>query len=163
MIKKHKTALILSTICSLLPIVIGLILCFTKKYRKHGILMLLSLAVGYLLGEGIFKDLFARSRPVDALGLQLLIEHPSGYSFPSGHSCSSFAAAMSLCFANRKWTPYAFTMASLVAFSRLYHGVHYLTDILAGAALGMLVAWLVHRYLAAFVEKLLAKSRKSTR
>ena len=123
--------------------------------------MLLSLAVGCILGEGILKHLFARIRPVDALGLQLIIEHPGGFSFPSGHSCSSLNAAMCLYLANRKWSIPAFAVASLIAFSRVYHGVHYLTDILAGAALGILIAWLMHRYCKGFIEKLLAKSWKS--
>ena len=142
---------------------IGLILCFTKRYRKHGILMILSLAVGCILGEGILKHLFARIRPVDALGLPLLIEHPGGYSFPSGHSCSSFAAALSLCIADRRWRIGSMTLASLIAFSRVYHGVHYLTDILAGAALGILVAYLIHKYLRSYVERLLVKFSKSVK
>ena len=139
---------------------IGLILCFTRRYRKYGILMLLSLAVGCILGEGILKHLFARTRPVDALGLQLLIEHPGGFSFPSGHSCSSFNAAMCLHLTNRKWRVPAFATAFLIAFSRVYHGVHYLTDILAGAVLGILLACLIHRYLHAHVEKLLVRFAK---
>lgn len=137
---------------------IGLCLCISKKYRCHGILMLLSLAVGCLLGEGILKHLIARMRPVDALHLPLLIKHPGGYSFPSGHSCSSFAAAVSLWYANRKWRLGAVSLASLIAFSRLYHGVHYPTDILFGAALGILVAVLLHRYLLCLLEKKLQKS-----
>ena len=144
-------------------IAIGLVLCFTKRYRRHGILMLLSLAVGYILGEGILKHLFARIRPVDTLGLQLLIEHPGGFSFPSGHSCSSFNAAMCLQLTNRKWSIPAFVTASLIAFSRVYHGVHYLTDILAGAALGVLLAYLIHKFLKQYVEKVLAKFTKPTK
>ncbi len=138
-------------------IAIGLLLCLPKQYRKHGILMLLSLAIGCILGEGILKNLFGRVRPVDALGLQLLIEHPGGFSFPSGHSCSSLNAAMCLHLTNRKWSIPAFAVASLIAFSRVYHGVHYLTDILAGAALGILLAYLVHKFLGKYIEQLLAK------
>lgn len=143
-------------------ITIGLILCFTRRFRKHGILMLLSLAVGCILGEGILKNLFGRVRPVDTLGLQLLIEHPGGFSFPSGHSCSSFNAAMCLHLTNRKWSIPSFAVAFLIAFSRVYHGVHYLTDILAGAALGVLMAWLIHRYVGHHTEKLLAKFQKTS-
>lgn len=138
-------------------ITIGLVLCFTKRYRRHGILMLVSLATGCIIGEGILKHLFARVRPVDALGLSLLIKHPGGFSFPSGHSCSSFAAATCLWWANRKWRIGAVSIASLIAISRVYHGVHYPTDILCGAVLGIAVAILVHRYLAKYVDQILKK------
>ena len=136
---------------------IALILCITRRYRSSGILMLLSLAVGCIVGEGLLKHLFARVRPVDALNIPLLIKHPGGFSFPSGHSCSSFAAAVSLWYANRKWRFGAFALAFLIAFSRLYHGVHYLTDVLCGAALGVAVALLIHKYLKKYVEQFLAR------
>ena len=136
----------------LLWIVIGLLMCISHSYRRFGVYLLLSLAVGCVIGEGLLKHLFGRIRPVDALQLTLLIPHPGGFSFPSGHSCSSFAAAISLRYANKRWGNCALILAFLIAFSRLYHGVHYLTDILAGAALGALVAILLYRILFRFLH-----------
>ena len=71
------------------------------------------------------------------------------WSFPSGHTLSSFAAAAALCFFHRKSGLLAFLAAALIGFSRLYASVHYPTDVLAGALLGILcglaAAWLTDR------------------
>lgn len=69
--------------------------------------------------------------------LQLLVKAPSDFSFPSGHTQASFAAASSICMWKRKWGIPALVLAALVAFSRMYLYVHYPTDILAGLCFGV--------------------------
>ena len=67
----------------------------------------------------------------------------SSYSFPSGHAATSFACATVLsALAPRRRVPF-FVLATLIALSRLYNGVHYPTDVVAGALLGVFVALLV--------------------
>ena len=69
--------------------------------------------------------------------MQLLIANPTDYSFPSGHTLSSVIGATVLTKANRKFGFAAIPLAALIAFSRLYLYVHFPTDILAAAVLGV--------------------------
>lgn len=123
-------------------IFIGLVLLFIKKYRRAGILMLVAMMLGALLGEGILKNLVCRPRPFQyvSMDLHLLIPPPSGYSFPSGHTCASFAAATALFLQHRKEGALAYILAVLIGFSRIFLFVHYPSDVLAGAVLGTLLA-----------------------
>ncbi len=119
-------------------------LCF-KRTRTTGILMLVSLLLTFLTGELLLKNIVCRPRPCSAFPqVPLLIEPPGSYSFPSGHSSSSFAAATILFLRHKKSGCAAFAAAALIAFSRVFLFVHYLTDILAGTLLGVLCALFVH-------------------
>jgi undecaprenyl-diphosphatase len=66
-----------------------------------------------------------------------------GWSFPSGHAATAFAGAVSLSYLWRRGAPLFLLLAAAIAFSRVYLGVHYPGDVLAGAALGSVVglAW----------------------
>lgn len=126
-------------------IFLSLILIINKKYRKIGILTLVAIATNYLIGDIIIKHIVERLRPflVDT-NIHLLIKAPSSYSFPSGHSGSSFAAATILGIYFKKYRPYLYIFATLLAFSRVYLGVHFFTDVLVGAILGTIVALIVN-------------------
>lgn len=78
-------------------IVLGLALCIPKKYRKIGIQMVISMAITFIIGNLILKNLIARQRPcwLDTQ-IALLIKSPKDYSFPSGHSMNGFAASIAL-------------------------------------------------------------------
>ena len=90
------------------------------------------------------KNLVRRIRPCDINdAIRLLIPYPSDYSFPSGHTAVSFAAASALYFAGEKYLwKAALVLAAFIAFSRMYLYVHYPTDILGGALLGILCGYL---------------------
>ena len=97
--------------------------------------------MGLLLGEIALKNIICRPRPFqDMPGIPLLIPPPSGYSFPSGHSCASFAAATIIFLKDRRPGAAALALAALIAFSRVFLFVHYPTDVLAGSLLGVLCA-----------------------
>ena len=106
--------------------------------------ILIACCAAYLAGwfEDWMKDAVARVRPCRAIeGIRLILPCPRSYSMPSGHAISSFAFALPLWYMTR---PYILTMgrwypivlASLIAFSRVYLGVHYPTDVLVGAFVG---------------------------
>ncbi len=119
-------------------IVCSAALLIPKGTRRVGITALMALAVGALITNVALKNIVARIRPYEVVdGLTLLIGKPHDYSFPSGHTCASFAAALVYYrMLPKRWGAAALILASLIAFSRLYVGVHYPTDILGGAAVG---------------------------
>ena len=116
------------------------ILLATKKYRKYGAFLLVGLAVGVLVGNLMLKPLIARPRPCwRDESVQLLIANPTDYSFPSGHTLSSVIGATVLTKANRNFGLLAIPPAALIAFSRLYLYVHFPTDVLGAAVLGVAI------------------------
>lgn len=123
-------------------IVIAAILSSMKKYRKYGVMLALALIITLVIGNITLKPLIARTRPFDANNLKdiLLIKAPKDYSFPSGHTMASFAAATVLIYMDKKVGIIAMILAVLIAFSRLYLYVHYPSDVFAGMILGILSA-----------------------
>ena len=120
---------------------LGVLMLCTKKYRPCGITLLCALFLGFLCGNVILKPLIARPRPFTTFTeIELLIHPPGGYSFPSGHTLSSFAAAGVICYYHRRLGIAAGILAALIAFSRLYLFVHYPTDVITGALIGVLCA-----------------------
>lgn len=128
----------------LIWVIISLILLINKRHRKTGIMVLGSLLIASALGEGIVKHLVQRLRPcADIPAYKLLITKPLTYSFPSGHTASAFAAAGILLREFRQYRAYIISLASLIAFSRMYLYVHYPSDIIGGILLGLFCSWVV--------------------
>lgn len=127
----------------ILWICLSLILILFRKTRKAGIAMAASLILEVLCCNSILKPFVARPRPCDVnTAVQLLVPRPTDYSFPSGHTGASFAAASALLFGkNRLWIP-SLIAAIFIGFSRLYLYVHYPSDVLAGALIGIMLGWL---------------------
>lgn len=111
-----------------------------KVTRRRGLCMICAIVGGFLFGEVLLKNIVCRARPFQAFPAytNLLISPPSGFSFPSGHSCSSFAAATVLLGFSKKWGIPAVILAALIASSRIYLFVHWPTDVFAGILLGIL-------------------------
>lgn len=131
-------------------ITLAVLLLFFRRTRRAGAAMLIALGVGFLLGNVFLKNLVMRPRPfVTHTDLTALLVPEDPWSFPSGHTLSSFAAASALYFFHHKTGFLAFLLAAAIAFSRLYASVHYPTDVLTGAVIGVLcgiiAAWLTDR------------------
>lgn len=125
-------------------IVLGVVLVVFPRTRTCGIGMLGALIMTIVVNNLFLKNIFMRPRPFEVdTSIRLLIPAPRDYSFPSGHSASSFAAATVLFHYYHKAGVVALMVAAIIAFSRLYLFVHYPTDVLGGMALGVLDACLV--------------------
>ncbi len=122
-------------------IALAILLLCIKKTRKCGFLMLISMFLGVIIGNGILKNLVARGRPcwVDP-NIPLLIPNPKDYSFPSGHTLASLEASVMIFLHNKKWGTVCLIISMLIAFSRMYLFVHFPTDILGGAILGTIIS-----------------------
>jgi len=136
----------------------ALFLLMFPRTRKAGAAMAVSLVLEVLCCNVLLKPLVARPRPCDInQAVQMLIPRPDGYSFPSGHTGASFAAASALFFGRNKFRVPALVMAALIGFSRLYLYVHYPTDVLAGALVGIMLGWMGNMLVMSIGEKLHGK------
>ncbi len=122
--------------------IIWILLCivlFTqKKYRRIAAFALFALILSTVMGEGILKYLFHRTRPfLEVEDIKILVEKPLSYSFPSGHTASSFAVAGVIARTIERYKISVMVLAGLMAFSRLYLFVHYPSDVLGGMILGL--------------------------
>ncbi len=113
------------------------ILLCSRKYRKIGLTCVAALIIMQISGNMIIKPALERLRPYEINRVDLLIPTPKGSSFPSGHTYSAFAWAMSIFMWNRKWGTVSLIFAALIGFSRMYLYVHFPTDVLGGAVLGV--------------------------
>ena len=100
----------------------------------------------WLVNQGI-GELFFRPRPfaVNAAVLLLINKSALEKSFPSDHAAAAFALAFAVFMVNRRWGWTLLAMAALISIARVYAGVHYPSDVLAGAAIGILCAYIIHR------------------
>ena len=129
-------------------------LCY-KPTRKAGFAGLAALVLGFLCTNVVLKHLVGRTRPwLDVAGLVALVQEGDPNSFPSGHTCSSFAAAMAWWkLAPKQWMRVGgMAMAVCMGLSRLYVGVHYPSDVLAGCLIGLACGWLAWKLVGRFLR-----------
>jgi undecaprenyl-diphosphatase len=122
-------------------ILFGMLIRGRSQVRIAAILLILTIIVGDQLNSSVIKYWFERPRPCQVLhNVHLLVSCGSGFSFPSSHAVNNFAAALILAFffPRAKW--WFFGFASIVAFSRVYVGVHYPSDIIGGMVIGLFCA-----------------------
>ena len=131
-----------------IPILIGVII-LSIKGGKRGKISSAILVIAIILADyssaQILKPFFQRLRPSHELidGIRLLVPKGGKYGFVSSHAANIFAAATVLGYFYIKYKKLFFTIAVLVAFSRVYVGVHYPADIFFGSLLGYGLAWVV--------------------
>ena len=125
-------------------IVLGLLFLLLGRRKRvwfqRGMMVLSALLADVLLCNVLLKPLVNRTRPYEVLDYTLIVPPMHDASFPSGHTAASFAAATALYTMNPKWGRAAYAFAVLMGFSRLYLGVHFPLDVLAGAFVGVFAA-----------------------
>jgi undecaprenyl-diphosphatase len=115
-----------------------------KGGRIAALLLIPAIAFSDQFNSSFLKHLVDRPRPCQVLtNVHLLVSCGSGYSFPSSHAVNNFAGAIVLSYFLPRWTWAFFSFASIVAFSRIYVGVHFPSDVLAGAIIGIICGALV--------------------
>src|SRR5918997_4292194 len=124
------------------PLLIGLAWSSDVSRRRGLPLVAGAATVSFLLASGlsfVIKGVVGRSRPPEAIGFDALVGVPGTPSFPSGHAMTAFAAAgaVALLAPRLRWPVLA--LATVIGFSRVYLGLHFWLDVLAGAALGAIV------------------------
>ena len=146
-------------------IALSLILMLFKKTRRAGFSMGLALLIGVIVGNGILKNVIGRPRPYTTdptLSHRLVFgEMTKDFSFPSGHTLASFEAATALFIRHKKWGIAALVLAFFISVSRLFLLVHYPTDLVAGAVLGILFAYLASRTVDLIWKKVAEKQEQN--
>ncbi|MDO5862061.1 MAG: phosphatase PAP2 family protein [Thermoplasmata archaeon] len=144
---------IVSTYAAVWLIIAFLMTC-SREHRKAGYAVIVSVAVAWILTDFVIKPMVGRERPYEVTGFEILVSAASTSSFPSGHTAFSFAAATAIFIHNRRWGIPALVFAALVGISRMYLYMHWPTDVLAGALIGIAVAylcvWFMSRYIPAY-------------
>jgi undecaprenyl-diphosphatase len=114
--------------------------------RTVAVMLIPLLVISDQLSSTVIKELVGRARPCHTIGgflvipeVHLLVPCGGGKSFPSSHAVNNFAVATMFAAYYRRWTWAFFSWAAIVGLSRVFVGVHYPSDVLGGAAIGVSV------------------------
>lgn len=132
------------------PLIIGLIIYTSKKFWWSRVSMIIiALTLSDAISHRLIKPFFTRVRPIydhALFGHIRIVGEAQGYSFPSNHATNMFLCAtlLTLFYRTKYWLFYS--IAALIALSRVYLGVHYPSDVLGGALFGTFLALLVSHF-----------------
>lgn len=128
----------------LMVVILLLPLLKSRHYWKIVAVSLISavIARGF---TSLIRLIYFRARPFNIDHVNLLIEKTNESSFPSGHASFAFGLATIVFLNNKKWGVIFFVVAFLVSLGRVFAGVHWPLDVLAGALVGILSGWLINK------------------
>ena len=149
----HKTVFFKTV---MVPLV--LLIFMWRRGIKKGLMIFIFCLLGVLVSDGVgnwaFKKTVQRPRPAETQGLHVEVRAPfGGYSFVSNHSTNMFAFASFVAFIFPAAAAPMFAIATTVAYSRVYNGVHFPTDVICGALLGCLFGILFARLYLIAMER----------
>ena len=131
-----------------------IVLMIIPNTRKLGLICTAAMVVNVIVNNVMLKNIFDRTRPYEVVdGLRCIVAKPLDPSFPSGHTSASFSVG-SVIFGEvpRKIGAAVLVLCAMIAFSRLYVGVHYPTDVLCGMVSGTLIGCfccvMYHKYIS---------------
>ena len=120
-------------------IIYAIILLISRENREVGVTLFFAVTACAIIGNLVIKPAFRRTRPCnrDESKPLLLSRRPSDSSFPSCHTMTSFAAVVAISQAGGLLGMTSVIFASMISFSRMYLFVHYPSDVLIGAIMGI--------------------------
>jgi membrane-associated phospholipid phosphatase len=128
------------------PLLVAAGYCSDLRNRRLLPLVALAATASFFLASGlnaVIKGIVDRNRPPEDMGWSALVGVPGSPSFPSGHAMSAFATAAAVAVLAPRLRLPVLALAAVIAFSRVYLGVHFWLDILVGSALGAVIGVLV--------------------
>lgn len=151
------------------PVLAGLWLALVvwggRKGRMAAAMLVAAVALSDQIACSVLKPIVGRLRPANALpegAVRMLVGKSSAFSFPSAHAANSWAAATVVSWRWPRFALLAFALAALVAYSRVYVGLHFPGDVVGGAVLGLMCGrgaiWMVAASVRAF-ERVRASRR----
>jgi undecaprenyl-diphosphatase len=130
----------------LIWLAIGAVLLLLRGWHtRAGVRLVVGIPLESLIVNGGIKSLFRRSRPVPDAPRPLHLRIPRTSSFPSGHASSAFFSATLLADAYPNLSPVFFSLAAVIAASRIHVKIHHASDVLAGAVVGAALGKVVAR------------------
>ena len=118
-----------------------------RNRKKYLPILIEAVTAGVIARLGIveiFRLIWHRARPYAGNNVNLLFPHGQEYSIPSGHASFYFALSTIIYFYNKKLGIFFFASSFLICLARVFSGVHWPSDILAGAAVGIFSGWIIH-------------------
>lgn len=144
-----------------LVIGIGLFIWEEIEDKKGLVALIIAVFISLIFIDWGVKNVIKRPRPQFSVAQTIVVQDSrDSYSFPSGHTTLAFAGAYILAYEHKKWAKYYYILAFLIAFSRIYLGKHYPSDVIAGAVIGLFIGWLSLNVVSYTTKKKL-KTQKS--
>ena len=132
----------------ILPILLLIVILGFKGGKRGKIalsVLIISLSITDSICAHILKPFFERIRPshIAIEGVNLLVSKGGKWSMPSNHASNMFSLAVILTYFYDRFKVPLFSLATLIAISRVYVGVHYPADVVVGAFIGYSISWLI--------------------
>lgn len=136
----------------LMAILLILLLRDFKKHKEMALVAFGSSLLARILVE-VIRFLYPKNRPFVERTVNLLIQHPPTSAFPSGHASFYFALSVGVFLYNKKLGLLFILVSALMGMARVFSGLHWPSDILAGIVLGSLTAFFVKKFYLWFLNK----------